>query len=281
MPQLLVLTASPRAAPSRGRAAAARFVEALGGCLPALTIVERDLGHEPPPFPDAAFVAASLTPPDERSPEQREALVFADALIAELDAADLVLIATPMHNFTVPASLKAWIDHVVRPHASFRSTPAGKVGLLRDRPVLVLIACGGPVGEGPGMQSDFLSPYLSYAFGTIGLRDIEILRLDRLARGDEAMAKAHQELEASVARQAERLGEKAIPAEARVRGADCPYFRGTRSGWCSCHRPRRLNSAPADTYSMSSLGHVSTAVRSATSALLRSLFRSCNSPMKN
>ena len=205
MARLLILTASPRDTQSRSRAAAARLVEALGRCLPALAIVEHDLGREPPPFPDAAFVAASLTPPAERSPEQREALVFADALIAELDAADLVLIATPMHNFTVPASLKAWIDHVVRPHATFRSTPAGKVGLLRDRPVLVLIACGGPVGQGPADQIDFLSPYLTYTLGTIGLADIEILRLDRLSRGAEALARAEAELSAWIERQTERI----------------------------------------------------------------------------
>ena len=101
-----------------------------------------------------------------------------------------------MHNFTVPASLKGWIDHVVRPHATFRSTPAGKVGLLADRPVFVLIACGGPVGEGPGLQRDFLTPYLIYTLGTIGLTSIEILRLDRLARGEEAAAKAQAVLEA-------------------------------------------------------------------------------------
>ena len=156
MTRLLVLTASPRGEPSRSRTAAAQITAALTARLADLSFVERDLGHAPPPYPYAAFVAASLTPPDARSPAQHEALAFADALIAELDAADLVLIATPMHNYTVPASLKAWIDHVVRPHATFRSTPAGKVGLLADRPVLAVIACGGPVGEGEGLQRDFL-----------------------------------------------------------------------------------------------------------------------------
>ena len=180
-----------------------------------MSLVERDLGHAPPPYPDAAFVTASLTPPAERNPAQHEALAFADALIAELDAADLVLIATPMHNYTVPASLKAWIDHVVRPHATFRSTPAGKVGLLADRPVLAVIACGGPVGEGEGLQRDFLSPYLTYTLATIGLKDIEILRLDRLARSEEAAAKAQRELESWIARQVARLAPGATVAAER------------------------------------------------------------------
>jgi len=205
MTRLLVLTASPRSETSRSRAAAAQITAALTARLADLSLVERDLGNAPPPYPDAAFVAASLTPPEARSQAQHEALAFADALIAELDAADIVLIATPMHNYTVPASLKAWIDHVVRPNATFRSTPAGKVGLLRDRPILVVIACGGPVGEGEGLQRDFLSPYLTYTLGTIGLKDIAILRLDRLTRGEEAVAKAQGELESWTARQVERL----------------------------------------------------------------------------
>ena len=214
MTRLLVLTVSPRGEISRSRAAAAQITAALAARLAGLSLVERDLGHTPPPYPDAAFVAASLTPPDARSPAQHQALAFADGLIAELDTADLVLIATPMHNYTVPASLKAWIDHVVRPHATFRSTPAGKVGLLADRPVLAVIACGGPVGEGEGLQRDFLSPYLTYTLGTIGLKNIEILRLDRLARGEEAVATAQAELALWIERQVARLAPGAmVPAE--------------------------------------------------------------------
>jgi FMN-dependent NADH-azoreductase len=126
-----------------------------------------------------------------RGASERSALLVSEALIAELAAADLVVIDTPMHNFTVPSALKAWIDHVVRPSCTFRITPAGKVGLLRDRPVLVVVTCGGRFA-GPGAQDDFLAPYFRYVLGTIGISSVELLRLEGLGRG---AAQAEQALD--------------------------------------------------------------------------------------
>ena len=97
-------------------------------------------------------------PPDRRSDAQCAALALSDALIDELDAADFVLLSTPMHNFMVPSVLKAWLDHVVRPRRTFGLTATGKIGWLRDRPVRVLLACGGAVGEEPAGQADFATP---------------------------------------------------------------------------------------------------------------------------
>jgi len=115
-----------------------------------------------------------------------------------------VVIDTPMHNFTVPSVLKAWIDHVVRVGRTFRTTANGKVGLLRDRPVFVVVACGGSVnasdvhteadsttsaGDHRG-QTDFITPYLHYVFATIGLTDVRTLRLEGLRRSGEDRAQA-------------------------------------------------------------------------------------------
>jgi FMN-dependent NADH-azoreductase len=97
-----------------------------------------------------------------------------------------------MHNFTVPSALKAWLDLVVRPGRTFRLTPRGKVGLLKNRPVLVVIACGGRFGEDPRAQTDFLSPYLRYVFGVIGLSSVEVLRLDELNRGAEKIDRSRE-----------------------------------------------------------------------------------------
>ena len=115
-------------------------------------------------------------------------------LIRELEAADIVVIATPMHNYTVPAVLKAWIDHIVRIHRTFASTPAGKVGKLPDRPVYLVVASGGwftqpsPVGTPP--QPDFLTPYLRAVLGTIGLHTVTVLPLEGVTRGPDAVAAA-------------------------------------------------------------------------------------------
>ncbi len=99
-------------------------------------IVFRDLSANPPPLVDAGFSAAILGPPGEVPP----ALVTSEALIRELEAADVLVIATPMHNYCVPAVLKAWVDQIVRIHRTFASTPGGKVGKLRDRPAWLIVA---------------------------------------------------------------------------------------------------------------------------------------------
>ena len=140
---------------------------------------------------DSGFAAAILaTPPDFGVP----ALAASEALIAELEACDAVVIGTPMNNYTVPATLKAWIDQIVRIHRTFRSTPQGKVGILRDRPVYVVIASGGyfsgPSPSGTPAQPDFLTPYLRAIFGTIGITDLHFITLEGVTRGADAQATA-------------------------------------------------------------------------------------------
>lgn len=126
---------------------------------------------------------ANMTPQADRGPVERDSLMLSERLITELEEAHLVLVSTPMHNLTVPSTLKAWLDHVVRPNRTFCSSASGKVGLLKDRPVLIMITCGGRFGEDSAAQTDFLTPYLRCVFGMIGLSSVEVLRLDELHRG--------------------------------------------------------------------------------------------------
>ena len=111
-------------------------------------------------------------------------------MIVELEMADFVVMGTPMNNLTVPSPLTAWIDHVVRIRRTFHSTPAGKIGLLRDRPVIIASAHGGYCGDTPPRQPDFLTPYLRAIFLTIGSHSVEFLRLEGLARDPAAMTRA-------------------------------------------------------------------------------------------
>jgi FMN-dependent NADH-azoreductase len=115
---------------------------------------------------------------------------LSETLIGELEAADWVVVGTPMNNFTVPSSLKAWIDHIVRIRRTFASTPAGKVGLLRDRPVIVVSAHGGFTGDAPPGQPDFLTPYLRAILHTIGIDQVDFIRLEGLTRGPEHVERA-------------------------------------------------------------------------------------------
>lgn len=188
MTTLLHITVSPRGELSHSRRAGEAAVLRLRAQHPTLRVIERDLGRNPVAHPDARFVEASLMPPDQRSAAQHAALALSDELIDELDAADFVLLSTPMHNFMVPSVLKAWLDHVVRPRKAFRITPTGKVGMLRNRPVRVLLACGGTLGDEPAGQADFATPYLRYVFETIGITDFQVLPLENLNRGPLAQA---------------------------------------------------------------------------------------------
>lgn len=116
--------------------------------------------------------------------------MLSERLIAELEAADFVVIGTPMNNFTVPSTLKAWIDHIVRIRRTFRSSPEGKIGLLRDRPLIVVSAHGGYCGDTPPGQPDFLTPYLRAIFATIGIETVDFLRLEGMSRGPDAVARS-------------------------------------------------------------------------------------------
>jgi FMN-dependent NADH-azoreductase len=117
-------------------------------------------------------------------------MALSEELIRELESADFVVIGTPMHNFTVPSALKAWIDHVVRARRTFNVTPAGKVGLLRDRPVFVAISSGGRFSGERARQPDFLTPYLKAVLGIIGLHDLTFFSVQGTASGPDAVAEA-------------------------------------------------------------------------------------------
>ena len=113
-----------------------------------------------------------------------------EELIRELESADFVVIATPMHNSTVPAALKAWIDHVVRVRRTFNVTAEGKLGALHDRPVFVAVSSGGRFSGERTHQPDFLTPYLKGILGTIGLHDLTFFSVEGSALGPDALAEA-------------------------------------------------------------------------------------------
>jgi len=191
MRAILHLTCSPRGPLAHSRTISGELVARLLAAAPGARVIERDLFATPPALVDRGFTAAILaSPPDFGAP----ALAASEALIAELEACDAVVIGTPMNNYTVPATLKAWIDQIVRIHRTFRSTPQGKAGILRDRPVYVVIASGGyfsgPSPNGTPAQPDFLTPYLRAIFGTIGITDLHFITLEGVTRGAEAQATA-------------------------------------------------------------------------------------------
>lgn len=118
---------------------------------------------------------------------QKGTLSRSDELIDQLQACDVLLIATPIHNYSVPAPLKMWIDHVVRVGKTFLGTAKGKVGNLTDRPVYVAIASGGYISGPQARQPDFLRPYLSAVLATIGLTQVHYFTVEGTAKGGESL----------------------------------------------------------------------------------------------
>jgi FMN-dependent NADH-azoreductase len=180
---ILYLRCSPRGAAAFSSRMAEEVVARLLLHHRDAEIMFCDLSADPPPLVDSAFSAAILGPPGEVPP----ALEASEALIRQLEAADVLVIATPMHNFCVPAVLKAWVDQIVRIHRTFASTPGGKVGKLSDRPAWLVVASGGwfsgPSPTGTPAQPDFLTGYVRAVLSTIGIDDLHILTLEGVTRG--------------------------------------------------------------------------------------------------
>ena len=159
---------------------------------PGLEVVTRDLaaGME---HIDARWVDASLTPAADRSAEQNSRLAGSDEALAELQWADTLVLTAPVYNFSVPSVLKAWIDHICRAGLSFRYTQDGPRGLLRDRPVYLLMASGGiPFGS----PVDFASAYLKQVFRFVGIEDVRLVGAEGVASdADTAMRQALDSLD--------------------------------------------------------------------------------------
>jgi FMN-dependent NADH-azoreductase len=198
MATILQILVSPRPQ-SHSRRLAAEIVSWIAARHPGATVVTRDLAADNPPHPDVDLYDAILSP----TPDDDPRFALSETYIRDLDAADFVVIGTPVNNFTVPSTLKAWIDHIVRIRRTFRSTPEGKIGLLRDRPVIIVTAHGGFVTI-PPVQPDHLTDYLRTIFETIGIPSVEFLRLEGMSRGPEAVARA---LDAAESWMAQRLPE--------------------------------------------------------------------------
>jgi len=182
MKNILFIQTSPRGPRSHSQKVAQSVIDELKTIHPAANVVVRNLAQNPPPHVGEAFVGALSIQPDERNPAQTAALKLSDALIDELSAADIVVLAVPMHNFGPPSSLKAWIDHVVRVGRTVSySEKKGPEGALKGKRVILVLASGGVYSDGPARPLDFQEPYLRAILGFIGLTDIEVVRVEGVA----------------------------------------------------------------------------------------------------
>jgi len=195
---ILRIICSPRGRASESYRLSQTVVDQLLAAAPAAAVVDLDATSLPLVDTDyAAALSARQDPTDGR--QNRGALGRSSDLIQSLQEATHIVIATPMHNFTVPASLKTWIDHVVRVRSTFQITARGKEGSLQDRPVYVAISSGGDFGGGADSQPDFLTPYLRHVLGTIGLKNVTFFSVQGTARGADALQQARAQAQSEIA----------------------------------------------------------------------------------
>lgn len=175
-------------AQSSSRVLGAYACDKLTSRFPSVTIIGRDLSENiPPPMTPQNITA--IVNGDSSTPESAAHLKESDELSDELDSSDLIIIATPLYNLFVPAGLKAYIDLLIRKGKNFEDSPTGPKGLLNDRPLLVLLTCGGPLLES---DKDYLTSYFKRTFGFIGVHNVSLIAAEKLNMGDELANKSIQ-----------------------------------------------------------------------------------------
>jgi FMN-dependent NADH-azoreductase len=151
------------------------------------TLTVRDLARQPHPVLDESALGALFTPAEARTPEQAARVALDDALIAEIQAADVVVLGVPMYNFGVTAQLKNWIDAIARARVTFQYTEKGPVGLLTGKTVYAVLSRG---GVHRGTERDSQVPYLKSVLGFLGMTDVHFIYAEGLAMGPDAEAQA-------------------------------------------------------------------------------------------
>lgn len=176
MSTLLKLDSSPMGDRSTSRKLTTKFAESWLKTHPGGKVIEHDLTTLNLPVVDAFWVGAVYTPESSRTPDQIKALAASDSLINDLKQADEYVFGVPMHNFSIPSTLKLWIDQIVRAGKTFSYGETGPKGLLTGKKATLLLASGGEYGKGSAMASfDFVTPYLQTVLGFIGITDVTII----------------------------------------------------------------------------------------------------------
>jgi FMN-dependent NADH-azoreductase len=184
---ILQINSSARIENSQSTNLANSLVQRIRADRPEATLTVRDLSRTPHPALDESALQALFTPADQRTAEHVDRVALDDILIAEIVAADVVVLGVPMYNFGVPTQLKNWIDAISRASVTFRYTAAGPEGLLTGKKVYVALTRGGQYRNTP---ADTQVPYLKTIFGFLGMTDVQFVYAEGLAMGPEALQNA-------------------------------------------------------------------------------------------
>ncbi len=192
---ILQINASARQGANSTRVAETIVARLQSANADARTVL-RDLARHPHPILDEPALGALFTPADQRTPEQAARVALDDALIAEVQAADVVVLGVPMYNLGVPVQLKSWIDAIARAGMTFRYTEKGPEGLLKGKKVYVGLARGGRYRDTP---FDTQVPYLKTVLGFLGMTDVHFVYAEGLNMGAESAQQGFAEADADIA----------------------------------------------------------------------------------
>jgi len=192
---ILQINSSARSSGSESTRTADAIVAKLRAAHPSASVTRRDLAAQPHPTIDEATLGALFTPADKRSAEQAARVAMDDVLIAQVQAADVIVIGAPMYNFGITAQLKSWFDAIARAGVTFSYTATGPVGLLKDKKVYVTSARGGFY---QGTPADLHSQHVKNFLAFLGMTDVTFVYSEGLAMGPEAVAKAQAQADADI-----------------------------------------------------------------------------------
>jgi FMN-dependent NADH-azoreductase len=197
MKNILVINSSAADDDAASRQLVRNVVDGLKALEPTAQVVERDVGREPVPHLTAAALGGLRGVPQSAAAQRTRAL--SDTLLAELRAADVVVIGAPMYNFSVPTTLRAWFDHVLRAGETFSYSESGPRGLLQGKRAIVVESRGGEYLHGPARAIDFQEPYLKHLLGFMGIEDVTFIRAEKMGFGPAARATALAAANAAIA----------------------------------------------------------------------------------
>lgn len=205
MSSILLVTSSPRGSESLSSQIAVELAEKIKASRPEAEVIHRDLGAAPIPHLDSVTTSAIRKAPEDRDSDEAAAAAISDGLVAELLAADTVILSTGLINFNIYSGLKSWIDNVARAGQTFRYTSEGPQGLATGKKVYIVLTAAGVYSEDPAAAMNHAVPYLKTVLGFMGMTDVEVVTVEGLAFGEEAAAKAI----ASARKQADQIAQAA------------------------------------------------------------------------
>lgn len=189
MTNILIIDSAATGGTSVSRKLTGELADRLGERGPAIQIVRRDVGETPVPHLTADTVGAIRGAPAETE-AGRTALALSDTLVAEVKAADILVIGAPMYNFGMASTLKAWFDYILRAGVTFRYSEAGPEGLITGKRAIVIESRAGLYSEGPAAVMDHQEPHIRTLLGFMGIKDVTFVRAEKLAFGPEAASAA-------------------------------------------------------------------------------------------